>query len=294
MHRVRNLGLTLFISLLLAAIVIFIFLIGQIVKYARYSLEPPLMTVEPGALSDLRFEDVIFTTEDDIALSGWYVPPQNGAVIILLHGYEGNRMQMIPEARLLAAAGYGVLLFDFRGSGISEQAMVTLGDHERRDLRVALDFVEQQPGVERIGALGFSMGAATLTQVAAEDERLQAVIIEATFPDLESTLEYRTRLLGPISQLPSLWAIRERGVDVDDVRPVDDICAISPRPVLLIYGDQDVGVPPGSAQTMYDAACDPVELWIIAGASHGDYILTEPEVYPVRVLAFFEAYLLEP
>jgi dipeptidyl aminopeptidase/acylaminoacyl peptidase len=285
----RRLGLTLVLSLLAVGIGLLLMLIGMIIHYARQGLEPPRVTIEP--VTDQHFQDVTFTTEDDITLSGWYLPPRNGMVIILLHGYASSRMQMVPEARLLADHGYGVLLFDFRGHGLSESALVTFGDHERRDLRAALDFVDAQPGVDRIGAIGFSMGAATLIQVAAEDDRLQAVIVEAAFTDLETTLKYRTRAFGPISQLPTVWAIRNRGVDVDDVRPVDDICRISPRPVLLIYGDQDADVPPGSAQTMFKAACAPVELWIIQGAHHGDYFGFAPNSYLDRVVSFFDTNL---
>jgi dipeptidyl aminopeptidase/acylaminoacyl peptidase len=281
------LGFTLVLSLLAVGIGLVLVLIGMIIHYARQGLEPPRLTIEPGALADRNFQDITFITEDNITLSGWYLPPRNGMVIILLHGYAGSRMQMVPEARLLADHGYGVLLFDFRGHGESESALVTFGDHERRDLRAALGFVDAQPRVDRIGAIGFSMGAATLIQVAAEDERLQAVIVEAAFTDLETTLKYRTRAFGPISQLPTVWAIRNRGVDVDDVRPVDDICRISPRPVLLIYGDQDADVPPGSAQTMFKAACDPVDLWIIQGAHHGDTMTVAPEAYSARLLDFF-------
>jgi pimeloyl-ACP methyl ester carboxylesterase len=198
-------------------------------------------------------------------------------------------MFWVHDAYVLAEHGYGVLLFDFRGHGASERAQVTLGDHERCDLRSALDFVDAQPGVDRIGAIGFSMGAATLTHVAAEDERLEAVILEASYPDLYSALMNRSRLFGPISQWPTLWMFHD--VDLDAVRPVDDICRISPRPVLLIYGDQDHVLPPGSAQTMFEAACDPVELWIIHGAHHGDYFGFAPKSYLDRVVSFFDTNL---
>ena len=40
----------------------------------------------------LNFENVSFQTHDGLTLRGWHIPSQNGAVIITLHGYGGNRM----------------------------------------------------------------------------------------------------------------------------------------------------------------------------------------------------------
>jgi pimeloyl-ACP methyl ester carboxylesterase len=194
---------------------------------------------------------------------------------------------MLPEVGILAAQGYGVLAFDFRGHGTSDGALVTLGDHERRDLEAAIDFCASRPEVARTCGLGFSMGGATLAQVAATDQRLSAVVIVAAYPTLAQEIRYRARSLGPLSQLPALIAIRRASVDVRDVRPIDDLCAISPRPLLLIYGQIDADVPPGTAQNMIDAACAPSELWVVAGAGHQSMAGVIPRQYESRLVDFF-------
>ena len=50
--------------------------------------------------ADLPFdvEEVTFLSEDGLRIAGWYVPPENGALVILLHGYGGNRTAMIWHA----------------------------------------------------------------------------------------------------------------------------------------------------------------------------------------------------
>jgi dipeptidyl aminopeptidase/acylaminoacyl peptidase len=243
----------------------------------------------PDDVGIASYQDVAFAADDGIVLRGWYMPPapQNRTVIILAHGYAHNRLMLLPEANVLIEHGYGALLFDFRGHGESDAAPVTIGDHERRDLRAAIDYVAAQPGVSRIGALGFSMGAATLAQVAAGDDRLGAVVLEAAFPTLREEVRYRSRVFGVLSQAPALRAMRRAGVDVDGVRPIDGLCGIAPRPLLLIYGEQDTFVPPGTAQEMYDAACDPVDLWVVAGAGHQNYGEVVPDAYAARLLRFF-------
>ncbi len=298
-EKERSVGQRLGNLALVVGLVGFVVVVGQVAwmsaQTARHVPHPPRTGGDqsPADIGATDYEDVMFRAEDGITLEGWYIPSRNGAAIILAHGYAGSRHQMLSRAQVLVEEGYGVLLFDFRGHGQSGGDLVTIGDHEQRDLRAAIDFVESQPDVEseRIGGLGFSMGGATVIQVAATDKRLRAIIAEAAFPALKDALNHQARLLGPVTQIPARWAIRQEGVDISAVRPVDDICDISPRPVLLIYGSEDPVVPPGSAARMAEAACPPAELWIIEGAGHGGYADTSPGHYQARLREFFNTAL---
>ena len=78
------------------------------------------------------------------------------------------------------------------------------------------------------------------------------------------------------------------GIDIDGVRPIDDLCAIGPRPLLLIYGDRDADVPPGTPQAMFDAVCEGADLWIVDGAGHQNITEVAPDAYADRLLSFFE------
>src|SRR5207245_9805165 len=77
-------------------------------------------------------------------------------------------------SKALNSFGYPVLLFNFRGAGLSQ------GEHDRGsgevdDVRVALDWLEQEFRLPLILA-GFSFGAAVGLRVACPDPRVQAVI----------------------------------------------------------------------------------------------------------------------
>jgi pimeloyl-ACP methyl ester carboxylesterase len=61
-------------------------------------------------------EDVSLTTSDGLELFGWYVPSRNRAAVIVFPGRGGNPAA---HARMLARHGYGALLFDNRGHGVS-------------------------------------------------------------------------------------------------------------------------------------------------------------------------------
>jgi dipeptidyl aminopeptidase/acylaminoacyl peptidase len=282
------------LTLVATALAVAVSIAANAARFAEGALTPPRMNLDrtPFEVGIEGYRDVSFTADDGITLRGWYIPPENGVVIILAHGYAHSRLMLLPEAQLLSEQGYGALLFDFRGHGESDDALVTLSDHEQRDVHAAIDFVAAQPGVEAIGALGFSMGAATLIQVAAQDDRLGAVVFEAAFPTLREEILYRSRALGFLSQLPSLWAVRRAGVGMSEVNPIDDLCMVSPRPTLLIYGEMDADVPPGTPQAMLDAACDPVDLWVIEGAAHQNYSEVVPEEYSERLLEFYDTWSL--
>lgn len=144
--------------------------------------EPEALAVARASLRDAA--TVTFTTSDGLALGGWYAAGKNGAAVVLAGGWSAKRSELLPEAKLLHDAGFGVLLFDWRAHGSSAGGSSTWGDLERNDLRAALDFAAAQPDVttHRLGLYGFSMGGAVAALVAAGDARVAAVALAGTFP----------------------------------------------------------------------------------------------------------------
>ena len=80
----------------------------------------------PGALGSatpasygLAYRDVAFRTADGVRLSAWYLPPRNGAAVLLLPGAGSTRAAVLGQGAVLARHGYGALLLDGRGHGRS-------------------------------------------------------------------------------------------------------------------------------------------------------------------------------
>ena len=123
----------------------------------------------PAAELGTAYEDVKLQTSDGLELEGWYVPSRNGAAVIVFPGRSGTRKQ----ARMLAANGYGVLLYDRRGEGASEGDPNGWGWDFDKDIRAGIDFLKQRADVEpgKIAGLGLSVGGEMLLQTAAEDAR---------------------------------------------------------------------------------------------------------------------------
>jgi uncharacterized protein len=107
-------------------------------------------------------------------------PSDRRAGIVLCHGYTGVKDLYLPDnARLLNAAGYIVLTFDYKGWGASEGPRSRLAPYGRvADVQAALTFLSLQAQVdpERLGIYGTSYGGATVVWVGAVDPRVKCIV----------------------------------------------------------------------------------------------------------------------
>ena len=156
------------------------------------------------------------------------------------------------------------------------------------------DFAQRQPGVERLGAVGFSAGGAAVLLAAARDPRLAAVVAEGNYANLYDEMTASAAPLlsleWQIDRFCALFYSLVTGVWAGDVSPVDAAAKIGPRAVFFIHGEREIERSRGQKQ--YTAAVQPRQLWIVPNAGHGDYLSAAPQEYPRRLVEFFEMYLL--
>jgi uncharacterized protein len=247
----------------------------------------------PHAHLGVSYENVSFRTSDGLRLAGWYVPSKNGASVIVLPASGRSGPQA--HARMLARHGYGVLIFDPRGTGESEGDPYRWGGE--RDVKAALAYLRRRPDVdpERIGGLGLSLGGELMLQTAGETKALRAVVSEGA--GIRSIREQMEKP-GALKWLSApFWATQTAAITVfsNHAPPPnlkDLVARISPRPLFLIYSGHPVGGEELNT-TFYAAAGEPKTLWKIADAGHTGGLDAHPEQYERRVIAFFDRALRE-
>jgi dienelactone hydrolase len=246
----------------------------------------------PVAHLDGDYDEVTFRTRDGVRLSGWYVPSKNRAAVIVLPA--GGRSGPQEHVRMLVRHGYGVLIFDPRGTGQSEGDPYRWG--AERDVKAALDYLRSRTDVDprRIGGLGLSLGGELMLQTAGETEALRAVVSEGA--GIRSIREEMEKpgvvkwLTAPFwVNLTAATALFSNHAPPPNLKTL--VARISPRPVFLIYSGHAVGGEELN-ETFYAAAGRPKTLWRIADAAHTGGLETHPRVYERRVVGFFDRALL--
>lgn len=280
-------------------------LIGTLVLLLTLSVAVAATNVPRTDLADARptddghdYEDIAFPTADGVELSGWYIPSENGAAVALLHGAGSTRSGTLAEAAVLADHGYGVLLFDARGHGLSGGRAMDFGWNGDADTMAAVSFLAERDDVDpdRIGAIGLSMGGEQALGALAADPRIHAVVAEGATGRVAADGAWVSDEYGLQGQLQEgLDRLRYAFVDLltEAPRPQSlrsSAAAAAPRPVLLIAAGE---VPDEALAGVHiqSGAPESVELWEVEGAGHTAGLATAPEKWEERVVGFLDTAL---
>lgn len=289
--RVRRYGRRALLAvggILVAYVVLLPFYLSYVFTHAARGFVP---TPELGA----AYEDVSFTTSDGLVLKGWYIPSKNRAAVIAFPGRKGPQR----PARMLARHGYGVLLFDRRGEGVSEGDPNLLGWQGERDIRAAVAFLQSRPDVDpaRIGAIGLSVGGEMLLEAAAESDGLAAVVSEgAGIRSIREAVAIPGTRMMIEAALIHMAMTPGTALFSSNLPPesLEDLSGrIAPTPVFFIYAVPGQGGEAELTETFYEAAREPKEIWLVPGAEHTGGIEAQPVEYERRVVGFFDDALLD-
>ena len=259
---------------------------------------------------DLVAEDVSFSATDKIPLRGWYIRSAGAPVgtVIIAHGINGNRSDMLSRAAFLVRDGYDTLLIDLRDHGESGGTYAGPGYMESRDIVGALNYLRGRGVDGKIAVMGHSYGAVAALYAAAHSPGFAEVISDGAYISFEDMVSRATTLLAEDPER-SFWerlGLRLAGFQVilEAVKPIyylrtgiwldgqkaNALVAISrigPRPILFIAGEDDKICPPRNAKRMYDAALSPEKvLLIVPHAEHDTTFSSAPHLYESTVISF--------
>ncbi|XVF75129.1 hypothetical protein PTKIN_Ptkin13bG0162800 [Pterospermum kingtungense] len=104
--------------------------------------------------------------------------------VIYCHGNSGCRADANEAAVILLPSNITVFTLDFSGSGLSDGDYVSLGWHERDDLKTVVSYLRSEKQISRIGLWGRSMGAVTSLLYGAEDPSIAGMVLDSAFSNL--------------------------------------------------------------------------------------------------------------
>jgi dipeptidyl aminopeptidase/acylaminoacyl peptidase len=241
-------------------------------------------------MSDADDRDIVeapFKVEvDDIEIRGFrYARSSAGKertpVLVILHGIP--RAKPAPGdqsyrdmAKRFAKKGFMAFIFNFRGTGISDGDIGMAG--WTRDLEAVINYAVELPEAdpERIALLGFSAGGAVAIHVAAHNPAVSAVVSgssPARFTFLKKTMPLEGwvtlfREIGMIRSPDFPPSIEEWAKEFDDIEPLKWVDKISPRPVLIMHGEEDELIPADQAGELYKKTGRPKDLILVKGGKH--------------------------
>jgi len=213
-----------------------------------------------------------------------YLPAGKGPhpAICICHGVPAKRTSDPTDrgypllAERFSKEGFVSFIFNFRGTGKSEGNFDMLG--WTRDLKAAIDYLLHLDAVDksRLSLMGFSGGAMASVYCAANDKRVSAVVACACparffgisdFSKIEQFLAH-CRQVGIIRDTGFPPSVEKWAKGFDEVKPVKWIDKISPRPLLIVHGENDQTVPLSHARELYRKSKEPKEISVIPGAEH--------------------------
>ncbi|WP_310390903.1 alpha/beta fold hydrolase [Hymenobacter sp.] len=191
-----------------------LFLFFLVLAVPAWALKPSRVWLATPDSRGLSYQTVALTTPDHAQLVAWVVAPapnvpDRHTTMVVAYGDFGNMSYELDQAQALAAAGYRVYLFDYRGFGHSAD----FGIDEQRlyypefslDLGAALADARRRYPHSRTGIIAFSMGTIMGTEVAART-RCDFFVAEGYVASPQRLVAYQLKSRQKVVSLPAAAA----------------------------------------------------------------------------------------
>ena len=248
----------------------------------------PVIIARPAGMSGPGKRGMILReqlTELGVALP---VHGEEKALLVLLHGRNGRKEDLLPVAARFCAVGFICVIPDLPAHGESPVETVAFGSREfEAELpgKIA-DEVMKHLGREGLPQYlwGMSMGGSfAIHSAGKEPKRWERMVIVASFDFLEGVVEDSLRdwsgpaapvLLKMVAQLTE-W---RGGAELAKVKPVDLAEKIT-VPTLVIHGDEDGLIAHSRGERLHAGFSGEKKFLTVSGGNHDNVLVTDAPVY---------------
>ena len=152
-------------------------------------------------------------------------------VVLYLHGNSSSRLEGLNNLQILLNSNINLFVIDFPGCGLSEGEYISLGYHEKDDVKIIMDFISKLPGVGSIGIWGRSMGAATTLLYSYKDPRVKAICVDSPFERFEKLAEELVKkqinlpsfLIAGALKIIKSTVKSKNGLDISKLNPIEKV-----------------------------------------------------------------------
>jgi alpha-beta hydrolase superfamily lysophospholipase len=206
----------------------------------------------------------------DIVFDRFRGPIHDAAVILCPGFFQSRRTPTLQRLAGVLAQYCSVLSMDFRGHGDSG-GTYTFSASEAQDLEAVYRWAQQR--YEKVGLLGFSLGAATAINMAAKTSDVRTLVsvsAPSSFDEIEFKFWTVESLQTGLGSLEPGSGCRPGNPGLEKERPIDSIRALSKIPVFLVHGTKDTTILPSHSERLFQAAGEPKRLLLIEGGGHAE------------------------
>lgn len=265
---------------------------GLFLAYRITTTHNGIENVTPASYLLANYENLNFADARGGEHEGWLLVGLKGApAIILCHGYNSNRSELLSLGTSLQANHFNVYLFNFGGPR-SKGRFSALGVRESSTLLAGIRRVTEHPAVNphRVGLYGATVGGYAALVASQENPSVRALVVDSAYEDPTQMFDYQVdrlvggagslfrfisrvefRLIGLGAAPPHLW----RGF------PQRMNCPT------LFLASEDAPALKALTQDLYRHAPEPKRLLVLPHAQPTLVSGAERKAYENQVLSFF-------
>ncbi len=266
--------------------------VSAFVTYRIVTARNDVETVTPLSSFQSSYVNMSFTDRQGGTHEGWLLVGLRGApAIILCHGYNSNRSDLLALGNLLQQNHFNVYIFNFqRTSGGARFS--DLGPSQAEDLLAAIDKVTKREAVNahRVGLFGVNIGGYASLVVAQQSPVVKALVVDTIYDSPSQMFEAQVdELLGGSSEvfrafpdtLFQLLTLRRTKPRVGQ-----DIGRLEGIPKLYIVG-RDSPRLAKQTEAIHDRSPEPKRLLVLEKSYNSLASGAVKKAYEDQVLSFF-------